>query len=1364
VAQSVRQLDRDERLAQLRHFPSSKFVETTRDDGLASSQVYAFSQDDQGFMWMGTRNGLDRYDGYEFRNYQHDPASLGSLSSNDIRLVIATSNGIVWAGSHAAGLDRFDSTTGTAINFRNNPGGPRDLGSDHISVMLQDVAGNLWVGTRGGGLSYINTANLSTTRFHTAAAGIEKIPSDNIRSIFEDSDRRIWVGTDQGLVVAKNSASEFLPHPLSVTDSAGSGLITAIQQNSRGVFFLSTADGFLLKSTMDDDSVDIILDLKSITFRSTAVLTIDRYDRLWLSDRSVLLYDTIVDSFARLSSDLGLSSFYEDRTGVIWGANPPGFSRFDPANLVFGEYLDDAQLRIRPGNTNTMFAMLETEDESIWMSGVDGVFRQDSKTGEITHFALDFSNVPDPNDTNALFEDPHGVVWGGTFSTGINQIDPTTGQVRSYPLCAIGPDTELCNRVWVIHGDEQGNLWAGSGDRLVFFDEESDSFNSVKVPAGRQHEMITSGVRSLATDRDGSLWIGTQSGLVRWRYNTDDWTHLVNDPASYEGLSNNYINSLHADDEGSLWIGTQLGAHRLNIASGTIERINTSTGLPNDDIHSVVEDIYGTIWMSTGNGLASFNKESGEIRVLDEDDGLPTDEFLLAAGHAGRTGNVYFSGENGTVYFDPAMLVAHNLEPGIALTELRINSEIVIPDHADPETILRSPISLTQSIVLPPERADIAVEFAAMDYSNSSLNQYAYKLIGYDEDWIYTDSTRRFARYTNLPFGQYTLQVRAANRHGVWNNAGRSLDITVLTPLWRTWWAYLLYGVAFVALLDLVIRLRTRSIASQAAILEQTVAERTRQIRQNEQQIQSQADHLEELLSLKDRLFTNISHEFRTPLTLILGPINRILRSDVTDKQAANLRLARENGQRLLRLVDQLLDLSRMDAEEPVACTPQPMSEIATTIAESFMPIARSRKIHFEAHVISELWVAASGDSLEKILMSLLSNAFKYTPEHGHISISLETSNEHYVSLTISDSGVGIPIDQQKTVFERFQRADDAGEHIPGAGLGLSLVKELVEALNGSIELNSSPGEGTTITIDLQRVSIPITDTTGEILLSETASIELESLSQAVLVEPDSVNGNSKDNSSVLIIEDNRNLQHYLVELLSPDYECDTASDGKDGLETAMDHLPDLILCDVMLPKMDGYEVSQTLKSDERTSHIPIIMLTARGDHESRLLGLREKVDDYLTKPFDDEELLLRIRNIFSARQALRERLASRLFEKDDQSGLTPTDQKFLTKLNGVIQQNYPDTHFRIENLSSEMAISERPLQRKLKSLTGYTPSQYLREFRLKQAVELLPAGKPVNVIAELVGFSSPAYFASCFKDKFGVSPTDYVANGRARP
>ena len=1355
--------DSEERLARLRRISPGRFTNISDRVGFSSRYIYDFAQDEQGFIWIGTRNGLDRFDGYSVTNFRHDPGSRDSLSSNDIRTLVAAPNGVIWTGSHSAGLDRFDSATGIAKNFRDRPGDPTDIGDDHIVNVSLDNNGNIWVATRTAGLARIDKNTLAVTRFHSKSSETFRIPSDYIETIFIDADGGIWAGTHAGLIFAESPDVAFRTIDVQSGIAPEAAIVYAIFQRADGVVFAFTTGGGLFRINASGTELSVERDASfAITLleRSEANDSVmDRYGRLWIATNfaNMQIYDTYLDRSVVIP--FGPRALFEDHSGSVWLGSDDGLFRLNPDDLKFGDLAEE--LRTLAGaSLEQILAIYETPDNTVWLADPNGVWRHEIGTDSVEWVTVDGSAGPEANDTNALHQDQQGFIWSGTHFAGINRIDPESGQVRNYSLCADDSKTALCNRVWVIRSDETGMLWVGSANSLLFFDYVNNAFRTLTATDDLANSMIASGVRSLAIGSDNILWIGTESGLLRWRRDNDVWASFQHDPANPDSLSNNYINTLHVDVEGALWIGTQLGAHRLDPASRQIVHFNTSTGLPNDDVHSIVEDKNGTLWLSTGDGIVSIDQKSLEIRIFDENSGLSDNEFLLASGHAGASGRVYFGGTESVVYFDPDKLAINKDPPRVALTELRINNEAVTPDPSTPAAILHSPINMTQSVTVPYQLANLAVEFAALHFADPSQNKYAYRLVGYDNDWIYTDSAHRIASYTKIPFGEYTLRVKAANSDGVWNDLGTSLGITVLTPYWRTWWAYVLFVFACVASGGLLVRARTQSLADRARLLERTVTDRTQQIRNNEKLIQEQAVDLEQLLHTKERLFTNISHEFRTPLTLILGPVNKMLQSGLGDEHDSRLQLIKRNGQRLLRLVNQLLDISRMDAEAPLPRSPQHISKIVTALSESFAPLARHRDITFECDANESLWVSASTDAIEKILMNLLSNSFKYTPKGGNINIGLRASGHCQVSLAVSDSGIGIPMDQHEQIFCRFVRGNGSDERIPGAGIGLALVKELVDALDGRIELRSTPGEGTTIIVTLDRCKVPASppEISTTVDLSEHSALELESLSQIDYVSVRTANDDEHNNPSVLIIEDNPDMQQYLVELLSPTYSCLTADDGEVGLQTGLDQVPDVVICDVMLPKMDGYGVSQKLKVDERTSHIPIIMLTARGDHESRIQGLREKVDDYLSKPFDDEELLLRIRNILDARAKFRDRFALQTSVTDEVlTGLGEKDKTFLTRLNGIIEKNLSESSFRIDELAAELAMSDRGLQRKLKAIIGHTPSHYLRCFRLKKSLEFLRDGLPVYLAAESVGFTSPAYFSNCFKDEFGFPPSEYV-------
>ena len=638
--------------------------------------------------------------------------------------------------------------------------------------------------------------------------------------------------------------------------------------------------------------------------------------------------------------------------------------------------------------------------------------------------------------------------------------------------------------------------------------------------------------------------------------------------------------------------------------------------------------------------------------------------------------------------------------------------------------------------------------------------RYAYKLEGVDEDWIETGASKRFATYTMVPPGNHVLQVKASNPDGSWSDQINSIQLTVLPPWWQTWWAYSLYVIVFVLMLFVYIRLRTIGLTRKAEVLEKTVEERTAQIREHEKQIQYQAEHLEELLHLKEKLIANISHEFRTPLTLISGPVKRMLNTSDSPENISRLQMVKRNSERLLRLVDQLLGLARLGAEEPLTQSMQPLTSMARMITESFQATAEEKDLKLSMEPGDELWVNCSADALEKILLNLLSNAIKYTPAGGRITVNTALNENDRVALSVNDTGVGIAEKDQQAIFERFHRIDDSAEAVPGAGIGLALVKELAEAHDGKIHLHSRTGEGTRIVVTLPRSKFtPVAEEISRVAVNDEAiALEIESLkrpSDAGLRQaPDQ---GIDDRPRILVVEDNVDMQNYLVELLSEDYHCDVAGDGQQAVETAFEYIPDLVLCDVLLPKMDGFQVSHALRNDERTSHIPIIMLTARSDRDSRLEGWKEHVDAYLTKPFDDEELKLRISNLLEIRDILKSRFSSQFFE-ETKSGhsLIKGENGFIEKLECVLEQHHVDPEFGLVQMASEVFMSPRQLQRKLKAIAGHSPTEFLRSYRLRKARDLLRSGKQVALAADAVGFSTPNYFTNCFKAQFGHTPTEY--------
>ena len=947
-----------------------------------------------------------------------------------------------------------------------------------------------------------------------------------------------------------------------------------------------------------------------------------------------------------------------------------------------------------------------------------------------------------------------GQIWVIT-SDNLSRFDLESGNFET---------RELVHTVNCIHKDRVGQLWVcvpfqGLGQ----FDFESGDLQLIAHDADDATSISHDFGYFIHEDRQGHLWYGTQSGLNRYDRGTGKATRFYRIAGDPESLSNDTILSIIEDEDGTLWFGTSFGLNRYFPKTGTFKRYFNGTDPSTNVISSIAEGANGLLWLALPQGVSRFDPASGAFRNYTTRDGLPvgfSDEIL-----AGEGDMLYLPSDIGIIGIHTPSLEPPAEPPAIAFTEFRLfNKPVPVSTETHP-TVLGSSLTSASTITLSHEDRVFSVGFSALDFRDPERNSYAYRLEGLDEQWISADASRRSATFTDLSPGKYTLRVRAANKDGIWNEAGASLNLVVLPPPWRTWWAYTLYSTAFLLLLSAFIRWRTRLLHIRTRELGKAVEERTRELRDSEHTVRDQADSLKDLLELKERLFTNISHEFRTPLTLMLGPIENLIKN-VEDPQAmAQLQMARRNGKRVLRLVDQLLELSKLSSDEPLVRSPQPLKPIVESVIEAFRPYARDKGVALSVMTNEHLWADCDPDAIERLLMNLLSNALKFTPWGGRVNVVLRERENgqgqpEEVELIVFDTGKGIPHDQQQAVFERFKRANELGEAIPGSGIGLALVRELTEAHGGKVTLESESDKGTVVTVLLPRYRVkPGVDHKSERFLTEALRLEVEALEQPEPMLTDDADRRGVGQPMVLVIEDSLDMQAYLHYLLSADYEVNLAGDGKSGVDYAREHVPDIVLCDVMLPKMDGYEVVHELKSNNATSHIPIIMLTARSDESSRLEGLREHVDDYLTKPFNDEELLLRITNLLAVRDILKARFSGQLLEGENpQSNLKEPERRFIENLERVMEKHHGDEELTIIQLADYMAMSVRQLQRKLKALTDQQPNGYLRLYRLKRSLALLQEGRRISEVAYAVGFGSPAHFASCFRAKFGCTPTEYQA------
>jgi len=1366
---------------------SIRFDRINIDQGLPDNYVRSIVQDSHGFMWFGTANGLAKYDGYRFTVYQHDIENPDSISSNEILYVFEDSQKTLWVGTDA-GLNRFNREQETFSHFRHDPENPSSLGGEVVAKIYEDRDGILWIGHWFSGLSRFDRTNETFEQFHHDPEKPESLPPGVVFAILEDRSGVFWVGTyaREGLPDLTRfdretrTFSRFFtcsaeqpqcPQPVTESDRPPiSQVITIFEDREDNIW----VGGFgLIKYDRGSNTYKLYLhdpeNSNSPAGNKLAGMVEDSNGLLWFGDtfQSLTSFDPETETFNRYRhdpadphsiSDDNLFTLYQDRGGIIWVASyDNGLSKFAPHSLALGHYKHD------PNDTNSLSSNLvqdiaEDENGILWVAA-GGLNRIDRSNGIVTlyqHDPDDPASLHD-NDVRALHVARSGLLWIGTVF-GLSRFDPETESFEYFP---VDPGATEPSDVGVlsIAEDRDGFLWLGTNSTVSRFDTTTGHLTHYRANPDHPDALHgdTFGIEMIADD--GTIWIESSTGINLFNPGTEVFTHYVHDPGNPDSLAQGPVHEIWQDQQGVIWVGTMSGLGHLDPESGVFRRYTGNGNFPKGRINGILSDGRGSLWISThSEGLWKLNPVTGDFRTYDVSDGLtsaPLDRGLLS-----QNGEVIFSSDNGIHIFNPDVLPDHQQDPVVVFTDFLLLNKSVPVSNAERKTSLSKHINETPDITLSYKDYLFEFEFAALNYVDPMAMRYAYMLEGFDEDWIETDASKRFATYTNVPQGDYVLRVKASEINGEWGNNNASIRLGVLPPFWLTWWAYGLYFIVAVLALFLYIRFRTISLTRRATLLENTVQERTAKIREHELHIQHQAEDLEELLHMKEKLVANISHEFRTPLTLILGPARRVLQKTANPETRSQLQMIRRNGQRLLRLVDQLLGFARLGAEEPLVRSAQSITSVADAITESFRVLAEEKDLQLTYEQSDELWVSCAPDTLEKILLNLISNAIKYTPAGGRITVSITLNDDDMVELSVTDTGVGIPEQDQKVVFERFHRLGDSGETIPGAGIGLALVKELVEAQDGRIQLLSTPGEGTTVSICLpQCEAVPgaketeLASVSAEAIALETEAIIQSHSAREPLVVADDMDGKP----CVLVIEDNLDMQNYLIQLLSDTYHCEVASDGRQALDTAFEHIPDLVLCDVMLPKLDGFQVSHALKEDERTSHIPIILLTARSDRDSRLVGWKEKVDGYLTKPFHDEELKLRIANLLDIRDILKSRFKSHFFEETEPGQvLNEKENGFMEKLEQVLEQRHVDPEFGLSQMASEMFMSPRQLQRKLKAISGHHPAEFLRSYRLRNARKFLKSGTQVGLAADAVGFSSPAYFTSCFKAQFSLTPSEY--------
>mgnify|MGYP005666451557 CR=1 FL=1 len=1335
----------------------AKVDRITIEDGLSQGMIFKILQDQQGFLWIATKDGLNRFDGYDFVYYSHDPSDTTSLSGHIVNTIFEDSRGWLWVGTDNNGLNLFDRKTGKFYRLISQRDQQNTLQSNNILTITEDLQGNLIVGSSIG-IDRI-TIPREVSKKHPDYPKIinnfiiQPIPisfhgkpyETKVNSFLPRADGSLLIATENGIFIKPPASDVAIPWlDGSFTCESNQrfcGVHNIIEDNKGNILFGQNSyikkieEGILKKFPLPSS-------LKSYAIRLAKGVDGKIYGassglfRL----RENTSPENAIDIIFQQEGLSNIPSIFVDQNGVLWlGTNGYGIIKYNPSAAAFNHLSAKQSLRqIYVDQSNRIWVWIDLK-----------LLILDPQTNQLK----EPEGFPDiVVECRWMLQDKKGNYWFHypIEEEGVRLIyyNPETGISKQYPYHRKA--YPLSNLV----EDSKGNIWLGCESAEIFkFNPASEQFtyyNFSKIIGPDQAGAIAT---VLYADSSDVMWIGTQFGLLRLNEKESPgnqfqlFQHETDNPLS---LSENYILSIleNPQNDGQMWIGTMGGGLNLfQEEQGTFTSITTQDGLPNNIIYGILPDEKGNLWLSTNRGLSKFNPQRKTFDNFTSFDGLQSNEFNTGSYTKAPDGRLIFGGVNGFNIFHPSDLETPENPPKIVFTELMINSA---PVDFQKSPILKTPIEMTRELCLKYDQNLLHFKFAALDLTVSNRNQYRYQMVGVDPNWVEARYNREVT-YANLAPGNYTFKVWGANRSLHWSETPAEIHIKILPPWWRTPVAYISYAILLLSLSLGIYRFQLNRIRLKNQLdLEHQEAER-----------------LAELNHMKSNFFSNITHEFRTPLTLILEPARHLLEQLKSNDHRKYASLIRSNARRMLHLVNQLLDLSKIESGQmPLHWHQGNVIQTARDVFQNFVPLAdkQSIKLFWEAPDQDRKFAFDKG-KLEQIISNLLSNALKFTPKGGHILFKIDFSPTNQqaaasiLHLMVKDSGIGIAADQQEKVFERFYQIeqDPANKSIKettGTGIGLSLVKELVNLMQGSIRLQSQPDIGTTFYIDLPlRESGKISNSEAPLVLSMTDQEELTTSSS----KSENPLLNSLDTPIVLIVEDNPDLRDFIQSMLKDKFKILTAADGAEGLRQATNMIPDLIISDVMMPIMDGYTLCDHLKNQEQTAHIPIILLTAKSSFEHKLKGLKTGADAYLTKPFNTEELTTRIENLIAIRKKLQEKFSSQKGNpQKDISFPNVLDNEFLRKLTEAIDQHIDDESLSIEILASKVQMSRSQLHRKLKALINQSATEFLRNYRLDKAMELLQHQRGnVTEVAMMVGFSSQPYFSTRFKERFGFSPKE---------
>lgn len=1400
-----------------------KFKHFTKAEGLSGSNITCIGQTADGYLWIGTTDGLNKFDGYSFHTYKNDPLDSTSIADNTISALLVDSDNNLWIGTPENGLSRYVPNRNNFENYNSVASNNQSLSSNYITSIIEDREKNIWIGTSKGLNKFIPTTKTFQRYFHQVEIEIqpstrdslirEKAPTNIIQAVaalihhnFSTEERlynalRVTLNeTDvsrYAKMIMKHALIKVTADQIQAMDADDQGNLWLACNNTNGLSSFNPntnmvtifKDGFHTKTItslrcdhtkvwigMSDGTVGFMHDdtfselhLAVRTYNISAIIK-DHRGNVWLGDDYGLCrtnddgtettrYQSEENNIYSLGTTAAKTIFEDDQNN-IWTGSAQGGLSLTLSNMPFDLY----QHQVNVTNSlaaNSVSSVLEDPDGNIWIGFFTmGVDYWDRGTNKITHYAYDEQNTNGigKGTVFAITEDSQGKVWFGTYEGGLQYFDKDANGFVTFKHRDKDPTSLEGNDVRAIAADKAGNLWlAIHGHGITRFNSETHATKTYHADYDHwQNTIANDWTFTTYVDAHGNVWAGSVDGVSVLYQNAKNF---VTYNRSNSNLSHNRVRTFLEDQHGAMWVGTENGLNRFDSKTKTFTLYSGRNGLANNNIKGLLQDSVGDLWISTDHGLSRFAITTGKTLNFTTTDGLQLGAFFSGAYASGKNDKLYFGGENGLNIFSPENVIVDTTPVPVHLTTLSLFNK---PINADTR-ILDGPLDEAVQLTFTSEENVFSIAYVAITFKHAEKIKYAYLLEGFESEWNYVDNKRE-ATYTNLDAGTYTFKVRASNIDGTWLDNSKSISIVVLPPWWKTPLAFSLYLLALLALLYAAITTNVNRNTLKNKIALQKLED----------------DKVHEMDSLKLRFFTNISHEFRTPLTLIHGPAETLLQQGLSmeaDRRHHYYQLIFSNAQRLLRLINQLLDISALDAGVMKLRVGQhDVANFCSSIAEAFVYRAEKASIQYTFTTnIAQAYVYFDYDKVEKIVYNLIANAIKFTPQGGQVSVAIAMTDQHdedlptsivlpnlhdieFVRITIRDNGIGVPAHLTTKVFERFYQAENNHDKRNGTGIGLALALQLAEKHYGTITLKSDLGTGCcfTVWLPVSRCRFSESEISGTVAPSLRTEMDI-ALSYTPQSEMATQHDLTSDRPSILVVDDSEDIRAYLALNLSDEYLIHQASNGLEAFEKALESNIDLIISDVIMPACSGFELCQKIKNDAKTSHIPVVLLTARTAERYELEGLKTGAEDYITKPFSLPVLKARIKNIIDVRQKIRDRFYSDLNFDPKNIASNSLDKGFVQHLIATIEANLTDENFNPDIFAETMHISRSQLYKKVKGLTGLSVSIFVRNIRLRKAGEMLKDNSlSISEIAYAVGFSDPGYFTKCFREMYARSPKEY--------